>query len=287
MDHHMAATPPTLRSRPSANTLERGGIATPSQLTPVMPRNPSFSDCSDMSSPISSPMPQQSPSPRTAAMSWIFTRSWWSHGVLLLLILSALISWYPVLRYYWLRQKSATARLEHAPHIHVFHEPRCVGESIELRKSSDLCSLLYKSGVALKDNVASILLVAPDEDAASASSASAAPRLAVDVFATCRLAERPADPMRLETSARLAYSPRDSQAMPCDFRLRSPSLFPSKSTRASSLIVLRSHHRWVRRPDLSAAGSHRLALCRGRRGRGRCGATRWGARRRARVVCSI
>ena len=199
-DAHMAATPPTLRSRPSANSLERGGI------TPQMPHNPSFSDCSDMSSPIGS-LPQ-TPSPQwrqpaASPLSWIFTRSWWSNSVLLLLVLSALISWYPVLRFYWQRQRAAA---EHAPYIHVFHEARCVGEFIELRKSSDLCSLFYQSGVSVKDNVASLRLVA-DEVSASSSSSSASPpaarrRLAVDVFATCRLAELPTDPMRLETSTR-------------------------------------------------------------------------------------
>ena len=68
----------------------------------------------------------------------------------------------------------------------LFSEQGCEGESILLTRSSDLCEVSYPSGVPAKDNVASLRLAGAD-------------RLAVDVYGTCRLQERPAEPMLMET----------------------------------------------------------------------------------------
>lgn len=82
------------------------------------------------------------------------------------------------------------------PHVLIFHESRCAGESIQLWRSSDLCALRFSSGVEAKDNVASLLVV----DASANPLAPSTPSpFAIDVYATCRLAEHPADPMLMET----------------------------------------------------------------------------------------
>ena len=69
--------------------------------------------------------------------------------------------------------------------MHVFHEPRCAGESVTLKGAADLCGRHYPSGEPLKDNVASVLL--------------SGAAVMLDVYGTCKLAEKPANPMLLES----------------------------------------------------------------------------------------
>ena len=76
------------------------------------------------------------------------------------------------------------------PHLLLFHEPRCAGESIALHHASDLCGLTFPTGVAAQDNVASILLIESDR---------AFELLGADVYGMCRNEERPADPMLIES----------------------------------------------------------------------------------------
>ena len=93
-------------------------------------------------------------------------RPWWFWPALLATFVLSAIAWRPVLRplVYGRRPHGG---LEHAerverdgasPHVHVFHEPRCAGESVTLKGAADLCGRHYPSGEPLKDNVASVLL---------------------------------------------------------------------------------------------------------------------------------
>lgn len=227
LDSPVQPTPPTLRSRPSVNTLERGTSGSFSRnLDEGLPRNPSFSSWSDTSSECST----TSPAPRSplwenrfgtqqaSPLDMLFHRRWWSRGVLYFLIFSTLLSWYPVARHLWRLHSGSRGRgnvgndvgsessdsvgigsqgsSDGMPHVLIFHESRCAGESIQLWRSSDLCALRFSSGVEAKDNVASLLVV----DASANPLAPSTPSpFAIDVYATCRLAEHPADPMLMET----------------------------------------------------------------------------------------
>lgn len=73
---------------------------------------------------------------------------------------------------------------ERVPHVHLFHESRCAGESITVQRESDLCGLSYPSGALAKDNVQSVLLAGGGN--------------ALTVYGTCRGAEQPANPLLLE-----------------------------------------------------------------------------------------
>lgn len=111
---------------------------------------------------------------------------------LCLLALSAW-AWLPVVR--WALSTSPPPPqpqqpLESAPHVHVFHEARCAGESLSLgARPADVCDLSYPSGESVKDNAASVLLFG---DAGAAG-------WELRVYGTCRLAEQPPNPMLLET----------------------------------------------------------------------------------------
>ena len=120
-------------------------------------------------------------------------RPWWFWPALLATFVLSAIAWRPVLRplVYGRRPHGG---LEHAerverdgasPHVHVFHEPRCAGESVTLKGAADLCGRHYPSGEPLKDNVASVLL--------------SGAAVMLDVYGTCKLAEKPANPMLLES----------------------------------------------------------------------------------------
>jgi hypothetical protein len=186
---------PVLRSRPSATGLsnidrswsfeERGGLC------------PDTDDSSFASSP-----PTVPPSPKfwEAEQKPRMGRS----QLLLILVLlgAALMSWWPAVKYWW---RSSRVR-EEQPMIFIFHEPQCAGESIALRRSSDLCDLRYPSGIDAKDNVASVMLTHHGTDESS--------RLAVDVYGTCVLAEQPADPMLIETVTEAGCSDLKEQGLP-------------------------------------------------------------------------
>ena len=120
-------------------------------------------------------------------------RPWWFWPALLATFVLSAIAWRPVLRplVYGRRPHGG---LEHAerverdgasPHVHVFHEPRCAGESVTLKGAADLCGRHYPSGEPLKDNVASVLL--------------SGAAVMLDVYGTCKLSEKPANPMLLES----------------------------------------------------------------------------------------
>ena len=113
------------------------------------------------------------------------TRMWWLQRILILLLAGlAVWSWLPVLT--WLLDRRD--RAHEGPHVHLFHEQRCAGESLSLSArdgAKDLCGLAYPSGEAGKDNVASAMIVGEGFE--------------LRVYGTCRLAEQPQNPMLLET----------------------------------------------------------------------------------------
>ena len=142
------------------------------------------------------------------------------HGSTLLVLLScAAISWAPVLR--WALIKHGARHYAHGArddargahvHVHAFHEPGCAGESVTLHGGgSDLCGLTYASGAEVQDNVLSVLLAGAGGS--------------VDVYATCWVAERPAD-----ESARRARA----RALPACERA-APELRAPREPRPSSL----------------------------------------------------
>lgn len=105
-------------------------------------------------------------------------------GVLLLVM--AMVTWAPVISWLWKRRGNERRQ------VHLFHESRCTGESVEITRNIDLCGVTYTSGAGIKDNVASVLL-AGDED------------LVADVFGTC-FADKPQEPMLLQTIGQLGCS---------------------------------------------------------------------------------
>ena len=124
---------------------------------------------------------------------------WRQYLVLAALSIIAALCWWPVIRL-WIGRAAPVGPprasvLEGEPsgaHVHVFHEPHCSGESVTIGLgAADLCGLKFPSGVAVSDNVASVLI----------ASGGAAGRVALDVYGTCRLAEQPANPMLLESVA--------------------------------------------------------------------------------------
>jgi hypothetical protein len=139
--------------------------------------------------------------------------------LIIVLLASAVLSWWPVYRYFRRKgiaaqQEAATSPFVHstaggAPRLFLFHEPKCAGESIALLRSRDLCELTYPSGISAKDNVASVMLAGPNAGAADHDAA-----LAVDVFGTCLLAEQPADPMLIETVTAAGCSDLKLQGLP-------------------------------------------------------------------------
>mmetsp|Transcript_48299 Transcript_48299/g.156588 ORF Transcript_48299/g.156588 Transcript_48299/m.156588 type:complete len:221 (-) Transcript_48299:94-756(-) len=109
---------------------------------------------------------------------------------IVLLLLFCIWTWEPLLRKFWLTLLSAWSIARPGtldrPHVHIFHETRCAGESITVGVDADLCDLRYASGQPAKDNVASVLIAG-------------AAGFSLSVFGTCWHAERPHDPMLLET----------------------------------------------------------------------------------------
>lgn len=112
-------------------------------------------------------------------------------AIFLSLLALAAWAWLPVVR--WALSPLPPQPIqpdESAPHVHVFHEARCAGESLLLgAQPADACDRSYPSGEPVKDNAASVLLFG---DAGAAG-------WELRVYGTCRLAEEPANPMLLET----------------------------------------------------------------------------------------
>lgn len=112
--------------------------------------------------------------------------------ILLSLFVLSLWAWQPVvlwaMRRFWGASNPPSSEfgdVESLPHVHAFHESGCSGESITVISEADLCPLFFPSGIPAKDNVASVLLDGLHHE--------------LRVFATCRIAERPANEMLLET----------------------------------------------------------------------------------------
>ena len=113
--------------------------------------------------------------------------------VIIALVLMSASAWLPVFRYA-MGWDAASARAhdlrEPSPGwVHAFHEPGCVGESVTLQRSADLCGQRFPSGVDAKDNIASVILVPADGAVAS---------LELVIYGTCRIAEQPLNPMLLQ-----------------------------------------------------------------------------------------
>ena len=116
-----------------------------------------------------------------------WSRTWclqWTVVVCLLAL--AMWAWAPVLGWIVSRREVSAGPHEGA-HVHIFHENRCSGESLTLvaNEARDLCGLRYPSGEEAKDNVASVMIVGQAWE--------------LRVYGTCKIADRPADPMLLET----------------------------------------------------------------------------------------
>lgn len=118
-----------------------------------------------------------------------WSRAWWLQwAVVVFLFALAMWAWAPVLGWIVGSRKEVAAGPQHeGAHVHIFHESRCSGESLTLvaNEARDLCGLGYPSGEEVKDNVASVMIVGQGWE--------------LRVYGTCKIADRPADPMLLET----------------------------------------------------------------------------------------
>mmetsp|Transcript_9388 Transcript_9388/g.31145 ORF Transcript_9388/g.31145 Transcript_9388/m.31145 type:complete len:144 (-) Transcript_9388:100-531(-) len=76
-------------------------------------------------------------------------------------------------------------RREDFPRVLLYSESGCTGEQLTFELEGDVCERNYPFGSSAKDNVASVLLPASSHR--------------LHVWGTCRLAERPPNPMLLET----------------------------------------------------------------------------------------
>ena len=179
----LTPTPVRRRSFIIADKFERGSLGDSGRLSEASGR---LSEASaDTDSEPRSPMPAKR----------LFSSS---HGraqsvTIVLLLLFCIWAWEPLLRSFWQRAPTLLSAWSIArpgtpdrPHVHIFHETRCAGESITVGVDSDLCDLRYASGQPAKDNVASVLIAG-------------AAGFSLSVYGTCWHAERPRDPMLLET----------------------------------------------------------------------------------------
>jgi hypothetical protein len=130
----------------------------------------------------------------------------------------SLLCWWPVLTSLAGFFAGRDGNRQHAEHesewplVHVFADPGCAGESLTLmarpphkRSHSasalswgalgDLCGQRYPSGAALKDNVASLLVMS----ATASGGAGIGGGYQLDIFATCRTSEHPRNPMLLQS----------------------------------------------------------------------------------------
>lgn len=157
----------------------------------------------DDGSSVASPFPSSSPLPTRRLFSddnSLWARSGWFQAcIAAALVLMSASAWLPV--FVWLLGRGdleqpasmgGRARVgsemheEWSAHAHLFHEPRCAGESLVLSRPADLCGWRFASGAEAKDNVASVLLAGGGDTE-------------LLIFGTCKLQEQPANPMLLET----------------------------------------------------------------------------------------
>ena len=177
-------TPPSLIKRRSANLSreERGSVDSFGQ-SPLPLRSASLSSLDVDLTP--------DPTRRLfgvgqARAQW--SRAWWLQWTLVVCLFAlAMWAWLPVLAWLIGSRREVAAGPHEGAHVHIFHESRCSGESLNLvaNEAKDLCGLAYPSGEEAKDNVASVMLFGQGWE--------------LRVYGTCRSAERPANPMLLET----------------------------------------------------------------------------------------
>ena len=178
---HKTPTPPSLTKRKSANlSREESGIDSFGQ-SPLSQRSNSLSSFEEISTP---DVTRRLFGVGQARTQW--SRAWWLQWtVIACLFALAMWAWLPVIS--WLISNGRDAGPLEGAHVHIFHEGRCSGESLRLvgNEAKDLCGLTYPSGEEAKDNVASVMIFGEGWE--------------LRVYGTCRIAERPADPMLLET----------------------------------------------------------------------------------------